>query len=139
MVVYFDQRPHVIEVKYEMIDRPTRMRASNAVRRYELLQLEEATEHQFQTLVSELQQMLELDMSPAGVKKLAKKYYNDDEGKQVAMGLHHTGDKLKDLTLIKHLRLHSLVVVNSILLEFEIKSSTAVKLTISIYIYNEVY
>ena len=137
MVVIFEKHGNTFEVKYEMIEKPCRMRASNFVRRWELLQLEENTEHLFSDWVDELEQVLKLDLSPNGVAKMAAEYYSEPHGSQVALGLHHTGDKLKYLDISKHLRLQTKMKAHTVLLELDILNKNAIKLTVTIYVTNE--
>lgn len=134
MVVIFTKNDNTIEVDYEMIDRPVRMRASNAVRRWELLQLEEQTQDMYDDLVEELKTELLLDLSPSGVEKLAEDYYDQQNGSQVGMALHKSNKKMKRLSLHQFVEVHTRLSVHCIVLEFEILTKTTIKLGITIYV-----
>ena len=137
MVVIFSKASNTFEVKYEMIQ-PTRMRASNFVRRWELLQLEEETEHLFQEMVSELQSLLKLDLSPNGVTQLAAEYYDERDATSVSLAFHHTHEKFKQLSLSKHMRQQrSKLLPHTISMEFDILDRNSIKISISIYVSGE--
>ena len=135
MVVIFTRDNNQIEVHYEMTDRPHRMRATNAVRRWELLQLEEDTQHLFGTLTDEIVEAMSLKLTPAEIRTLAKKFYNEDDATEVGFALHHEyGDKCNNLALSKHLRLHTRFLVNHISLTFTVLTENSIKLHIQPYV-----
>ena len=136
MAYVFTVGKHLFELTYEMIDRPVRMRATNAVRRWELLQLQETTEHLFESTVEELRTLLKLEISPEGVAKMAQEYYGEPSGTSVAMGLHHSNPKLHTLSLTKCIRLHSRFHMHSILMEFDIIATDAIKVKMTFYVSN---
>ena len=130
----FDKGNNKIEIHYEMIDRPVRQRATNFVRRWELLQLEDQTEHLFQNLVDELQSMVKFNLSPDGVARLAADYYDDQNGTSVSMGLHSDHHKFANLSLAVFLKQNTSFYLHSILMEFEVIAVNAIKLKISLYV-----
>ena len=118
-----------------MVDKPPRMRASNSVRRWELLQLEDETEHLFAALAEEIVDAMDLKLTPEEIRVLAKKYYGKENATEVGFALHHKyGDKCNNLALSKHLRLHSRFVVSHVSLAFTVLTETAIKLRISPYV-----
>ena len=138
MVVIFTKDSNTIEVKFEMFERPARIRASNFVRRWELLQLEEQTEHLFKELLAELQFLLKLELTPNGVTQLAAEYYDEKDATSVAMVFHHSNEKFKQLSLFKFLKQHSeRLFPHTISLEFDILDRNSIKLSISIYVHHK--
>ena len=134
MVVIFTKNDNTVEIKYAMIDRPLRMRASNAVRRWELLQLEDQTQDMYETLIDELQSILLLDLSPAGVEKLAEDYYDTHNSTQVGMALHKDNKKMAELSIYQFVELHTRLTLHCIVMEFEILTKTTIKLGITLYV-----
>ena len=136
MVTVFTVGKNSFEVKYERIDRPTRIRASNAVRHWEILQLEENTHHLFEDFIHELGEIFHLKFSPDGVKEMSESLYDEPNGQKVQVGLHHTHHKLRNLTLSQTLLRTSHLMVHSLLVELDIVSFDAVKVVVSIYVTN---
>ena len=134
MFVIFTKNDNTFEIKYAMINRPLRMRASNAVRRWELLQLEDRTQDMYDGLVEELRSVLSLDYSPAGVEKLAEDYYDQHNSTQVGMALHKDNKKMKDLSIYQFVELHTRLTLHCMVLEFEILTKSTIKLGITIYV-----
>ena len=134
MVVIFTKDNNTIEIKYEMLNKPLRMRATNAVRRWELLQLEDQTEQMFDTLVTDLQTLLNLDLSPNRVVKLAEDYYDQHDAMSVKMALSHTNKKLHELSLSQFIALQTRLRAQIILMDFEILTKSTIKMEITIYV-----
>ena len=111
------------------------MRASNAVRRWELLQLEEDTEHLLPQLGQELIDLLELELTPEEITRLGKKYYDEDEAQTVGFALHHGHtDKIRKLTLNTHLRENSRFFLHCISMQLSVLTKNSVKFEITPFI-----
>ena len=135
MVVIFSRGNNQIEVNYEMLDRPPRMRASNSVRRWELLQLEDQTEHLFAALAEEIIEAMDLKLNPEEIRTLAKKYYDKDDATEVGFALHHEyGDKCNNLSVSKYCRLHTRFMINHVSLAFTVLTENSIKFRISPYV-----
>ena len=135
MVVIFSKNNNTFEVKYDMIEKPVRMRASNAVRRWELLQLEDQTQDMYEELIQELQDVLDLDLSPVGVEKLSATYASlDPESCQVGMVLHKDHKKMKELSLYHFININTRLELQCILLELDILTKSTIKMEITLYI-----
>ena len=135
MVVIFTKNNNTIEIKYDMIERPVRMRASNAVRRWELLHLEDQTQDMYEDLVQELQEVLELDLSPNGVEKLSVDYASlDPESCQVGMALHKDHKKMKELSLYHFIEINTRLTLQCLVLELDILTKSTIKMGITLYV-----
>ena len=134
MVVIFSVGRNSFEIQYERIGQPVRMRASNSVRRWELLQLEENTEHLFHDLAMELKDTFHVDFSPQGVKEMSDKLYDEPNGQKVEVGLHHSHHKLRNLSLAKFLLENSHLALHSILLELDIVTFNSIKVSVTLYV-----
>ena len=135
MVVIFPRENNQIEVSFEMLDQPPRMRASNSVRRWELLQLEDETEHLFAATAEEIVDAMSLKLTPAEIQTLAKKYYGEENATEVGFALHQEyGDKCNNLSLSKHLRLHTRFTINHVSLTFTVLTETSIKVQIQPYV-----
>ena len=135
MVVIFTKNANTFEVKYDMIEKPIRMRASNAVRRWELLHLEDQTQDMYDTLVHELQDVLELDLSPKGVEKLSATYASlDPDSCQVGMVLHKDHKKMKEISLYHFIDINTRLTLQCILLELDILTKSTIKMGITLYV-----
>ena len=133
-MVIFTLGNNTFEVKYDRIGQPVRMRASNWVRRWELTQLEERTEHLFEELVRELRQVFHIQFSPDGVRDMADRLYDEPNGQKVETGLHHSHHKLRNLSLCKFLQDTSHLAIHSILLELDIVTFNSVKVVVTIFV-----
>ena len=136
-MVIFTLGSNTFEVKYERIGQSTRMRASNSVRRWELMQLEENTEHLLRTFVRELRQVFNVNFSPDGVRDLSDRLYDEPNGQKVEVGLHHSHHKLRSLSLCKYLQDTSHLAMHSILLELDIITFNTVKVIVTVYVSNK--
>ena len=135
MVVIFNKNNNTFEVKYDMINKPIRMRASNAVRRWELLHLEDQTQDMYEELIQELQDVLELDLSPKGVDKLSANYSSTDpESCQVGMVLHKDHKKMKELSLYQFININTRLTLQCILLELDILTKSTIKMGVTLYV-----
>ena len=124
-----------LEVRFEMIKRPSRMRAENAVRQCELLQLEEDTQHLLLELGSELKEILHLDLSPSEVPRMAEKYYGEKDATEVGFALHHAHtDKIDKLTLCKYINQNTRFFLHSISMKISILTEDSVKFEITPFI-----
>lgn len=133
---------NLIEAQFEMVDKPPRMRAENAVRRWELLQLEDETEHMFQTMVEELVEVTGMKLTPEGVQELANEYGLDkNDTTHVEIALHHKyGDKLKKLTLYNYIESNTRFVLSHLSAELTVLPGTtpnkkdSVRLKVQMYV-----
>ena len=138
MVVIFIKDKNTIEVQFEMIDRPARIRASNAVRRWELLALEEKTEHLLPELIDELQSTLKLNLTPDGVAELAEKYFDEDnDTNTVGVALHRSNPKFQHLSLTKFVRTETDLRLHVLSLNFDIIDASSIKFRVVIFVHNE--
>ena len=142
MVVIYMRGSNLIEAQFEMIDKPPRMRADNAVRRWELLQLEDETEHMFKNMVEELVEVTGMKLTPEGVKEMAREYGLDkNDTTNVEIALHHKyGDKLKNLTLYKYLESNTRFLLSHLSAELTVltenmpNAKDSVRLRVQMYV-----
>ena len=78
---------------------------------------------------------MSLKLTPAEIQTLAKKYYGVENATEVGFALHHEyGDKCNNLSLSKHLRLHTRFTINHVSLSFTVLTETSIKVQIRPYV-----
>jgi len=135
MVVQLSRDNNLVVIDYRMMDAPPRMRASNSVRRYELLQLEEETQHLYEELVDEIVETCQLTLTPEGIKELKTKFEDLDDTSKATFVLHTDhGNKCKGLSLSKYIWLSTKFKVHHISCHFTVLTETSIKFEIKPYI-----
>ena len=134
MVVQLSRDNNLVVIDYRMMDAPPRMRASNSVRRYELLQLEDQTQHMFEEFVTEIIEACQIKLTPEGFEELRMKFKDMDDPSKVSFALHTDhGDKCKNLSLSKHIWFTTKFKLHHISCHFTALAENSIKFEIKPY------